>query len=330
MSGHKKLPKSKTFLLHVAQWCCTSSLFRPFHVPFSGALSAIVKKRVYQGRLHYLPYDENPADHPTSDEAEEPTHQPSQNGSDHHQAEGLMTDSGAVGSELNGADISRTELGHTAVGGEKRQSSPINIDTLQPLGNADSSLYPRSYEQAVSESSRISPNLLLAATSGSGCETQGEREGQDRGKEAAPAKNEAAGPQTDLLPALSKPVPGNWTTVDGDFNSINIVMTSHVANGICGHPDMTIGTGKFSINYATGNMSRMGMLSMLTNADTGGQVNLENFYSVNAKAFRIEPITTPGLLTVDGEVVPFGPIQSQLHAHLGRVMCRKRRPQLNK
>lgn len=301
-----------------------------FSCPFSGALSAIVKKRVYQGRLHYLPYDENLADHPTSDEAEELTHQPSQNGSNHHQAERDMADSGAVGSEVNGADISQTELGHTAVGGERRQTSPINIDTLQPLRNADSSLYPHSYEQAVSESSRISPNLLLAATNGSGCETQGNRKGQDRGKEAAPAKSEPAGPQTDLLPALSEPVPGNWKTVEGDFNSVNIVMTSHVANGIRGHPDMTIGTGKFSVNYATGNMSRMGMLSMLTNADTGGQVNLENFYSVNAKAFRIEPITTPGLVTVDGEVVPFGPIQSQVHAHLGRVMCRKRRPRPNK
>ena len=305
------------------------SLFRSFHVPFPGALSAIVKKRVYEGRLHYLPYDENPADHPTSDEVEEPTHQPSQNGSDHHQAEKDATDSGAVGSEVNGADISRTELGRTAAGGERRQTSPINIDTLQPLGNADSSLYPRSYEQAVSES-RISPNLLVAATNGSGCETQGEREGQERGKEAAPAKSVAAGPQVDLLPALSKPVPGNWKTVEGEFNSINIVMTSHVANGIRGHPDMTIGTGRFSVNYATGNMSRMGMLNMLTNADTGGQVKLENFYSVNAKAFRVEPITTPGLVTVDGEVVPFGPIQSQVHAHLGRVMCRKRRQRPNK
>ena len=299
-------------------------------MPFSGALSAIVKKRVYKGRLHYLPCDENPAEHTTSDETEEPTDQPSQNGSDHHQAEEHTTDSGAVGSKVDGADISQTELGHTAEGDEHQKSSPINIDTLQPQGKADSSLYPRSYEQAMSESSRISPNLLPAATVGNRCEIQEKREGQDRVKEAAPAKTEASGPRTDLLPALSEPVPGNWKTVDGDFNSVNIVMTSHVANSIRGHRDMTIGTGKFSINYTTGNMSRMGMLSMLTNAESGGQVNLENFYSVNAKAFRIEPITTPGLVTVDGEVVPFGPIQSQLHTRLGRVMCRKRRGQPNK
>ena len=106
-----------------------------------------MKKRVYKGRLHYLPCDENPAEHTTSDKTEEPADQPSQNGSDHHQAEEHTTDSGAVGSKVDSADISQTELGHTAVGDE---SSSINIDTLQPQGKADSSLYPRSYEQAAS------------------------------------------------------------------------------------------------------------------------------------------------------------------------------------
>ena len=46
---------------------------------------------------------------------------------------------------------------------------------------------------------------------------------------------------------------------------------------------------------------------------------------VDCKVFRLVPVTPEGLLTVDGEEVHYGPMQAEVHAHLGRVMCRRRR-----
>ena len=291
----------------------------------SGALNCIFKKRVYRGKLQYLPCDDNPAEQPTSDMVKETTDNPKQNLAPNSHCEELHeTNTAAVSSGENGADNIQTIVakpGDTAVDAAE-QSAPIDIESHKlelPSRDAESSLYPGSYQQAMSESSRISPAPLPVATNGDdGVES-------NRGEETATARGKVVEPRTDLLPALSDPVPDSWVTIDGEFNNVSILMTSHMAHGIVGHPDLTIGTGKFTITYTPGTLSRVGMLRLLKDSDTGAQVYLDEVHTIHTKAFRLEPITAPGMLTVDGEVIPYGPMQSQLHPHLGRLICRKRR-----
>lgn len=294
----------------------------------SGALNCILKRRVYRGKLQYLPCDNNPADQPTSDRAEKTTHQPDQTLTANRLGNKLdETDPVAVSSGENGAGniqpiIAKAE--DTAVNAAE-QSAPIDIDSPKlelPPRDAESSLYPGSYQQAMSEASRISPAPLPVATNGHGGDTLKE---SSSGKKTASVRGKVVEPRADLLPALSDPVPDSWTTIDGEFINISIIMTSHMAHGIIGHPDMTIGSGKFMIIYSTSNLSRIGMFNLLKDSETGAHIHLDNVHIVQAKAFRLEPITAPGMLTVDGEVVQYGPIQSQLHPHLGRLICRKRR-----
>lgn len=289
----------------------------------SGALNCILKRRVYRGKLQYLPCDNNPADQPTSD-----GHQPDQTlTANRHSKELYETNPVAVSSGENGAGniqpiIAKAE--DTAIN-TAEQSAPIDIDSPKlelPPRDAESSLYPGSYQQAMSEASRISPAPLPVATNGHGGDTLKEC---SSGEKTASVRGKVVEPRADLLPALSDPVPDSWTTIDGEFINISIIMTSHMAHGIIGHPDMTIGSGKFMIIYSTSNLSRIGMFNLLKDSETGAHIHLDNVHIVQAKAFRLEPITAPGMLTVDGEVVQYGPIQSQLHPHLGRLICRKRR-----
>ena len=133
------------------------------------------------------------------------------------------------------------------------------------------------------------------------------------------------GPKADLLPSLSGPVPENWEVIERDFMAVTLLMIPHMAHNFFGDPEFAIGTGKIRVVVIDGQVSRLGMFGLLTKADTGEHLEMNGVIRKDVKAFRFEPHTSPGMLTIDGEEVYYGPLQCQIHPTLARVMCRKRR-----
>ena len=133
----------------------------------------------------------------------------------------------------------------------------------------------------------------------------------------------SSGPRPDLLPEITEDVPDNWKTIEGDFLTVSPLMIPHLSSNFFGDPSMSIGTGKIRIMYVR-RMSRLGLLSMLTKAEKGTHLERPEVEIVDVKAFRLEPQTEEGIMTVDGEVVKYGPMQAQVHQHLARVFCCKR------
>ena len=318
-----------------------------------GALNCILRKRVYRGRLHYLPYDEPAADEQrsTAHTNEDPEPQEKDDRPTTVDAsEEEEVDSGKeaeIAIEVMVEDsqteivkpaqedvITRTEdssgklisLETVPVQSkdeiEKEKTKPIEIDSATSELSVSSHLYPSSYTQALSESSRISASLHLQEG-----EIQKVENEDDSGKgKIAVGSRTRKTLQADLLPAkISDPVPSNWKTVEADFLTFGTFMISHMTSEFFGDPDMRIGSGRMRIIYFKNNVSRLGLLSVMSASESGRHMQLEEINTVDVKAYRLEPITAPGMLTVDGEVLPYGPIQIQVHSHLGRVMCRKRR-----
>ena len=317
---------------------------------------SIAKKKVYRGKLQYLPVDSSADDDRLSASV---TSQPQVNENDNQHIEensevpvassemdiGNITiqittegsqeaissqpeedsrtrDDGAGDSGL--ADIADQQIVSNG-DGKGEESVPIEIDSPKMLNQpGDSHLYASSYTHAVSDS-RISPSLPLLQTTTEGS-SRAQNGDQTADSEAPPKSRTVEGPKIPLLPkSLTDPVPSNWVTVDGEFVIIAPVMIPHMANGFLVDPNFSIGMGKFRIFYVTSDMGRLQLLSMLSGADTAKHMEMAHVQLVDAKAYRIEPITTPGMMTLDGEVVPYGPMQAQVHKHLGRVMCRKRK-----
>ena len=133
------------------------------------------------------------------------------------------------------------------------------------------------------------------------------------------------GPKTDLLPPLSGPIPENWEMIERDFLSITPLLIPHMAHNFFGDLAFAIGTGKIRMVIVDRQISRLGMFGLLTKADTGEHVEMNGVLRKDAMAFRLEPLTSPGMLTIDGEEMYYGPLQCQIHPTLARVMCRKRR-----
>ena len=127
-----------------------------------------------------------------------------------------------------------------------------------------------------------------------------------------------------LPPTPTDPLPEGWKSVEGVFISVTVLMAPVMGDGFVGHPDFSLGSGEFAILYFHDDVSRAEMLSLLSDGDTGNWVHHQKMHIVKAKAYRIEPVSPPGLMTLDGEVIEYGASQAQVHQHVARVFSRKR------
>ena len=131
------------------------------------------------------------------------------------------------------------------------------------------------------------------------------------------------GPKTMYLQDLSKPLPGCWKFVDGEFLLMAISLVPYAAHNFKVAPTAQVGKGIFHISYVPGSANRTQLIGMMLKM-SDGIIDHPACISLKAKAFRLEPITTPGLLTLDGEVIDYNTLQCEPFPGLCRVMTRKR------
>lgn len=309
-----------------------------------GAVNCIVRKRVYRGRLHYLPVEEEgtptePAPSQTQDtDTHSETNEWNQNGTGigvH-----VTVENGAVSSESELTESSRISEQNVPQHQATTDSPPLDpthdddVETprLEPHNDSHGQLYPNSYSEAVAEPNQLllrpHPNSELDGALNSDAHESMEDGGEASGsvKERWSQSGRSHKPPTDLLPRrLSDPVPSNWITIEGEFIYITAIMVSHVSRGTMGDPNLRMGSGKMTLVYTMSSMSRLTLLEVLAGSEKGKHMEMDEVNVVSARAFRLEPITEPGMLTVDGEVIEYVPIQVQVHRQLARGMCRKRK-----
>ncbi len=136
------------------------------------------------------------------------------------------------------------------------------------------------------------------------------------------------GPETNLLSPLSNPVPLNWKTIEQSFFTVTAQSAPQISSDMMfGDGNSLLGAHKFSIVYINTSVSRVNLGILFQKAVDGNHLDIDGCNLVYAKAYRLEPETPGGLLTVDGEIVHYGPIQAQLHPGLGRIiaMSKKKR-----
>ncbi|KAL5473328.1 hypothetical protein EMCRGX_G027798 [Ephydatia muelleri] len=133
------------------------------------------------------------------------------------------------------------------------------------------------------------------------------------------------GPHLQLLPHLSQSVPGSWKTMPVNLLSFSALLTSHLSRSFVGDPTKHIGSGGLRVVVFRSEMSRFDLLKVLTDSESGKHLSQEHVTVLEVSAFRLEVVTEPGMITVDGEAMPYGTLQVELHPRVARLMCRKRR-----
>lgn len=283
-----------------------------------GALNCIIKRRLYRGKISYLQCEPEPTEQTTTqtndstDSPQEQTDKPQEELSDKTQQEHPET---ASSSEERKVDVN-IDLE------EEKEESKVevaNTDTIEQTGTGE-----QKADQETSPPTSIQVEAQTTTSSQSELSADSASSTQDN-KQPTEEDFSQFGPKANLLPSLSGPVPETWETIESDFMAVTLLMIPHMAHNVFGDPAFAIGTGKIRVVVVNDRVTRIGMFGLLTKADTGEHLDMNGVIRKDVKAFRIEPQTSPGMLTVDGEEVYYGPLQCQIHPTLARVMSRKRR-----
>ncbi|XP_056143636.1 sphingosine kinase 1-like [Lampris incognitus] len=131
-------------------------------------------------------------------------------------------------------------------------------------------------------------------------------------------------PLDSLLPALDQPLPKSWTVVGvEDFVLVLAMYQSHLAEDLWTVPGAATDDGLIHLFYVTAGISRPALLRLFLAMEKGAHLacGCPHLVYEKVRALRLEPLSPQGMITVDGEMVEYGPVQAQIHPGLARLIC---------
>ncbi|XP_077576752.1 sphingosine kinase 2 [Stigmatopora nigra] len=130
-------------------------------------------------------------------------------------------------------------------------------------------------------------------------------------------------PKDDLLPPLDRPLPTrDWVTIEGDFVLVLAIYQSHLGADLHAAPQAKFDDGLIHLTFVRAGISRATLLRLFFAMERGTHHSVSSPYvsHVSCRAFRLQPLSARGTLTVDGELVPYGPLQAQVHPSMARLI----------
>lgn len=130
-------------------------------------------------------------------------------------------------------------------------------------------------------------------------------------------------PKDDLLPPLDQPLPTrDWVTIEGDFVLVLALYQTHLGADLHAAPQARFDDGLIHLTFVRAGISRATLLRLFFAMERGTHHSVSSPYvsHITCKAFRLQPLSTRGTLTVDGELVPYGPLQAQVHPSMARLI----------
>lgn len=147
-----------------------------------------------------------------------------------------------------------------------------------------------------------------------------------RRTESAPPRSATkaqSGPRDTLLRPLDQPVPRDWVVVqEEDFVLMLAMYQSHLAEDLLAAPDSTVDDGLIHLFYVKAGISRAALLRLFLAMEKGAHMatNCQHLVHMKVRALRLEPFSPKGIITLDGEVVEYGPVQAEIHQGLARLI----------
>ncbi|XP_031145368.1 sphingosine kinase 1 [Sander lucioperca] len=141
--------------------------------------------------------------------------------------------------------------------------------------------------------------------------------------ESMPSRSATKGPSDSLLLPLDQPLPSDWVVVqEEDFVLMLAMYQSHLAEDLLAAPGATSDDGFIHLIYVRAGISRTALLKLFLAMEKGAHLttNCQHLVHTKVRALRLEPHSPKGIITVDGEVVEYGPVQAEVHRGLARLI----------
>ncbi|XP_010872794.1 sphingosine kinase 1 [Esox lucius] len=140
---------------------------------------------------------------------------------------------------------------------------------------------------------------------------------------AGPRPANQKGPPDSLLPDLEQPLPEHWMAVEEEgFVLVLAMFQSHLAEDLLAAPGAAADDGFIHLFYVRAGISRPALLRLFLAMEKGAHlaIGCPHLVYEKVRAFRLEPRSSEGAITVDGEVVEYGPVQGQVHGGIARLI----------
>lgn len=124
------------------------------------------------------------------------------------------------------------------------------------------------------------------------------------------------------LPSLVSQLPSHWVHEEGEFVMVHVSYQSYIGEEFLFAPRSQLSDGVMWMLIIKAGISRSQLLSFMLGIANGTHADLNTEYvkMVPVSAFRIVPEGTTGYLTVDGELVEYGPIQAEIFPNIVNVL----------
>ncbi|XP_073833410.1 sphingosine kinase 1 [Musca autumnalis] len=141
--------------------------------------------------------------------------------------------------------------------------------------------------------------------------------------EAANAEFNTQRPQS-KIPAISEPVAADWICEEGEYVMVHAAYTTHLASDCYFAPASKLNDGIIYLVIIRAGVSKSQLAQFLLNLSSGthlAEAPTSHMQVIPVTAFRIEPdLNEQGILTVDGEKVPYGTLQAEIFPGLIKTM----------
>lgn len=132
------------------------------------------------------------------------------------------------------------------------------------------------------------------------------------------------------LPPIDQPLSGSdWLYVEDNFVLFLVVYLPLIAPDFLAVPNSTLNDGQMHIIFIKEGITRAQLLTLMQKTEHGEHMSSDLVEYVKIKAFRLEPLTfenggdatkassrhnyqNSGVLMIDGERIPYGPVQGEI------------------
>lgn len=139
------------------------------------------------------------------------------------------------------------------------------------------------------------------------------------GRVPGPEPQEPTLSTPEWFPALTDPVPDDWTVEEGRFIICYSSMVSHLGTNLFIAPESRLDDGIAWLLIIRGEVSRFQVLSYFKAQEAGHHVDLPFVRLIPVRAFRLETFSD-STITVDGEQVKTRILQARVLPSLGRIL----------
>ena len=129
------------------------------------------------------------------------------------------------------------------------------------------------------------------------------------------------------LTPIDKPVPGDWLTIEEEFVLFLIMNMPVLTTDFTAIPSATLNDGYMHLLYIKKGISKLELLKLFSDTESGNHVSSPFVEHVKIKAFRLEPLSVdsyanePGHFMIDGELIPSGVIQGEIRPSMANVLA---------